>query len=118
MTLPPDLRAKYGREIYYRKWTSKIPRVRFDPEWDVRAVPPFSGALVRYQVRHDGAFVSIYLDGDQSLGCWDGPYWEVHPYDGDVWRCDLDETDALVGAIRESINQQTKHPLTGEGLQE
>lgn len=110
---------KYKRDDYYREWVEKIPRVRFDPEWDVRAIPPFGGALVRYKVRHNGAFVSIYLDGDNSLGYGPEPaYWEVYPYEGDVWRCRIDETESLVEAIRESINEQTMHPLTGEGMAE
>jgi hypothetical protein len=119
VTLSPDLQEKYGRDKYYREWVNKIPHVPFDPDWDVRAIPPFGGALVRYQVRHNGAFVSIYLDGDNSLGYGPDPaYWEVCPFEDDVWRCAIDETDALIYAIRESINQQTKHPLSGEGMAE
>ena len=117
MSLPPDLMAKFGRDEYYREWIEKIPRVVFDPMWDVRAIPPFGGALIRYHIRHNGAKVSIYLDGDNSLGYGPEPaYWEVYPFEDDVWRCAIDETSDLVAAIQESIKQQTKHPLSGEGM--
>lgn len=115
MSLPPDLQAKYGRDEYFRQWCEKIPHVPFLPEWDVRAIPPFGGALVRYWIKYEGARVSVYLDGDNSLGHGPEPaYWEIHPFDDDVWRCAITETDDLVAAIETSIKSQINHPLSGE----
>jgi hypothetical protein len=94
--------SEYFLSFYY-----KIPAIKWPPEWDVRAVPPFGGALVRYRVQHEGATASIYLDGNNSLGYWeDGPYWEVHPYEGDNFRCNMDETGALVEAVAKSLAEQ------------
>lgn len=108
-----------AKENLYQEWARKMPRIPFDCAWDVRAIPPFGGALVRYAVKHDGAIVSIYFDGDNSLGYGPEPaYWEVYPFEDDVFRCRWDETDELVAAIRYSINMQTKHPLSGEGRKE
>lgn len=88
---------------YYREFYDKVPFIKWPAEWSVKAIPPFSGALVRYVVVHQGARVSIYLDGNNSLGYWGGPYWEVYPYDEDVFRCDMDDTKSLVEAVRVSL---------------
>ena len=94
----------------YREWSYKIPHVPFRHEWDVRAVPPHGGAMVRYHVRYKDAFVSVYLDCYDRLGWVGSPYWEIHP--GETGRdcdCDrflLDETQELVGGIARSIAAQ------------
>lgn len=107
--------AKYGRDAYYRRWVSQIPYIPFDPKWDVRAVPPWGGALVRYLIAFRGAKVSVFLDGDNSLGCGPEPaYWEVYPFQGDVFRCCIDETEVLASAIKESLYLQRSTKLKQE----
>ena len=93
---------------YYRDWMLEIPNVPFDPSWDVRAIPPFAGALVRYLVKERGCplpGVSIYLDGNNSLGYGPEPaYWEIYPSaGGDIDRFAIEETTELVEAIRQSL---------------
>lgn len=93
---------------YYRDWTHRIPHIPFDPSWDVRAIPPFSGALVRYLVKERDCplpGISIYLDGNNSLGYGPEPaYWEIYPAaDGDTERFAISETAELVEAIRQSL---------------
>lgn len=97
-------RYKIESEEKWRKWTLKIPSIKFDPEWSVRIIPPFGGAMARFLVEANGSTSSIYLDCNNSLGYKDGPYWEVCPVNGDVGRCMIDETDKLILLIRESLN--------------
>lgn len=102
------IRAEAALGERFREWWGKIPRVNFDPSWDVRAQPPFGGAMIRYSVEHKGAHVSIYMDAYDRLGCVGEPYWEIHP-DRDGTDCErflLNETDDLVAGIAASIAGQ------------
>lgn len=105
MTLPPDLLAKYGQDELYRKWGAQMPPVPFRQDWTVTVIPPFGGAAARFIVQRDDKRVSVYADFDNSLGYFWGddgdpvPYWEIHPFDGDVWRCRLAETQSLCDHI-------------------
>ena len=87
----------------WREWGDKIPALQFDPEWMVKIIPPFTGAMVRFMVRSGDKTASVYLDCHDSLGCMGEPYWEVYPIDGDTGRCLMAETDELMALIRQSI---------------
>lgn len=90
-------------------WVQKMPALSFPQDWKVKIIPPFGGAMARFQVTTDTAFVSVYLDVFKRLGSCDGPYWEVYPYDNDVYRCAMEETQKLLEAIQYSINQQKEY---------
>ena len=106
MTDFKDYEIKGRISEYYLSWFDKVPYVDFDSDMQARAVPPFGGALVRYSVKKGEARVSVYLDADNSLGCWEGPYWEIYPYDDDTMRYDIEDTKGLVEGIRHSLKQQ------------
>jgi len=102
------------KELDWRKWTKKIPFLKF-PGWEVKPIPPFACALVRFIVQKGDKDVSVYLDVDNSLGIWiddEGnpePYWEINPAaDGDTYRCAMDETFALQHAIAESLKSTSR----------
>lgn len=86
---------------------SKIPPLHFKTEWDVRIIPPFGGAMMRFTVDHNGKHVSVYCDFFQNLGCFRGPYWEMYPrsykWNGepytDVMRFALNDTESLIANI-------------------
>lgn len=93
----------------YRDWQYHMPAIPFNPAWEVRILPPFGGAMVRFTAKANGRSVSVYLDVDESLGFFTGdgdefvPYWEIYPYGDDVFRCQFNDIDGLVGAINESL---------------
>lgn len=87
----------------WRGWCNKIPALQFDPEWAVKIIPPFGGAMARFLVEKDGKTASVYLDCYEALGCFGEPYWEVHPVDDDVARCAMNDTAELMNLIRQSI---------------
>jgi hypothetical protein len=97
----------------WRKWVKEIPYIKFDAKWEVKVIPPFGGAVVRFHVKRGNESVSVYLDCYSQLGWWDSPYWEVYPHDHDVFRCDMDEVGKLLVAIRESFAQQRKEKTEG-----
>jgi hypothetical protein len=89
-----------------RGWCDKIPFIPFKPGWLVKIIPPFAGAVARFLVSTNGReYTSVYLDCYSQLGGWDIPYWEVYPYDGDTFRCEMNETDKLIEAIEISLNE-------------
>lgn len=99
------------RNHEWRKWMLEIPYIAFPAEWEVKIVPPFTGAIVRFWIRPKGnekIHCSIYLDCYDVLGCYGKPYWEVYPHDSDIFRCDMNDTEALLNAIKESFEQQSK----------
>lgn len=101
----------YESEIsnYYRNFHDKVPYVPFKRSWQVRAIPPFGGALVRYIVKWGDFTLSIYLDGDESLGFYGEPYWELYPAsDGDTFRCAMDDVEKLVNACAASFRAKKR----------
>lgn len=104
-----------GQRLYFQLskiyewdyWREHIPYIQFLSEWKVKAIPPTGGAIIRYNIKdsNDG-WVSIYLDCYNNLGFREHPYWELFPYKGDCFRCDINETDVLLEAIKESFDQQ------------
>ena len=92
--------------MQYDKWVKEIPFIKFDNDWEVKVIPPFGAAVARFQIQKGEAFVSVYLDCYNFLGIFGKPYWEVYPYEGDVYRCEMNNTEELLKAIRESIAEQ------------
>lgn len=86
------------------KWQQEIPYLQFKPEWEVRAIPPFQGAIIRYNIKYFDKVCSIYLDCYDMLGHMGEPYWELFPdSDGETFRCGMNETDKLITAIEHSL---------------
>ncbi len=87
----------------YHKWIKEIPYISFPKGWRVQISPPFAGALVRFRVEHNNKYISVYLDAYEHLGYYGKPYWEIYPYDGDTYRCDMENVDELIKAIKHSL---------------
>jgi hypothetical protein len=65
------MRAPSELEAFWREWVIEIPYLRFPFEWEIAAMPPFAGALIRDRIRladKPQKYVSVYLDVDASLG--------------------------------------------------
>ena len=70
--------SKYEKLQECRKWGSEIPALDFEKEWDVKIIPPFGGAVIRFYIEYNGKHVSVYFDGYSELGCVPEPYWEYY----------------------------------------
>lgn len=87
----------------WEKWSLEVPYIQFPSEWSIRIIPPMTNAIVRFRVKTPKAeFVSVYLDCYDRLGHFGEPYWEVYPHQGDVFRCAMNDVDALLKAISEA----------------
>lgn len=104
-----ELISNVSKEYEWEKWKDEIPYLQFQNDWQVRAVPPFGGAIIRYNIKKDNSFVSIYLDCYDQLGYCGQPYWEIYPYADDVYRCYMNDTKELLKAIKKSLKQQEKN---------
>ena len=92
----------------YRKWGSKIPYLHFEKEWDVKIIPPFCGAIIRFYIEYNGKHVSVYLDGYSELGYMTDengkpiPYFEY--YDGEeCYRYYIDESEQMMDDIKKFL---------------
>lgn len=92
-----------------RGWAAKIPAFHFEKEWDVKIIPPFAGALIRFTIDYNGKHVSVYFDGYSELGyMYDDndnpiPYFEY--YDGeDIHRYYMDESEQMMEDIKNFLN--------------
>lgn len=96
------------------RWVKEIPFINFPAEWSVKVIPPFAAAIVRFLVCKKGKestpnSISVYLDGYETLGCMDEPYWEIYPGDdGDTERCRMNSIDDLLDAIGRALNALEK----------
>ena len=120
ITPSQDLLIRRYRVEEEQKWKDEItniPWLHFRGDWQVRVIPPFGDAVVRFQVMlPSGLMKSVYLDARNSLGIWGSVskeatrYWEVYPYRGDVGRCDADDVTMLM----EMIQDERGEKLEGE----
>lgn len=83
-------------------------RTKFHPlgskkDWEVKIIPPFGGAIIRFLVANSRGWVSVYLDGYNMLGGVRGEaYWEV--YDGeDIERFKIGESEQMMARIEEKL---------------
>lgn len=93
----------------YRGWAKKLPALHFDKEWDVKIIPPFAGAIIRFTINHNDKHVSVYFDGYSDLGwMYDEndepiPYFEY--YNGnETYRYLIDESEKMMNDIRNFLN--------------
>ena len=88
----------------YEKWSkirTETPSLNFDKEWDIKIIPPFGGAVARFLVfKNEEQICSVYLDWYENLGCFGEPYYELYPFEDDIKRYSLKETDELINDIR------------------
>ena len=96
---------EYERVQEYRKWQNEIPALHFEKEWNVRIIPPFRGAIIRFWINYNNKHVSVYFDAYSELGYMideNGepiPYFEY--YDGEeCYRYYIDETERMMADIK------------------
>ena len=98
-----DLRMEVESKWQFEEWRKEIPYLNFKEEWDVKIIPPYGKAMVRFIVKVGDVRISVYLDCYEKLGL-DKPYWEIFPAkDGDTERFPIDEADGLINAIDASL---------------
>lgn len=98
-------RLNIESEEEWNYWIHEIPFISLPDGYDFKAIPPFGGAMTRFLIKKpNGSIISVYLDIYARLGAVFEPYWEVYPYNEDVGRCMLNETDELVNMIINSDN--------------
>lgn len=94
------------------KWIKKIPFIDFPNDWLIKIIPPYGGAIIRFNVKKNNSNkeVSVYLDCYNSLGYYwkepgkSLPYWEIYPnYEGEAYRYDLEDIDGLLKGIEKSL---------------
>ncbi len=92
----------------WRKWITEIPFIQFPADYQVQVIPPFQGAIVRFRVKKEGSdkSISVYLDCYEALGCYDGPYWEMYPYEDDTARFNMEDTKGLLKSIAEEFDRK------------
>jgi hypothetical protein len=102
------LPVKMEETFEWNKWIKEIPSIQFRSSWKVKIIPPFGGAVVRFHVTDETekAHISVYLDCYNILGHFGKPYWEIYPYDGDVYRVGMNDVEELFQRIQESIDSQ------------
>lgn len=104
-----DLSIEVGKAFEYDRWVKEIPWLAFPSYMQVKVIPPFHGAVVRFLVQHKDnpcAHVSVYLDCYDVLWIYGEPYWEIYPYHGDVARVPMWNAQGLMRAIEESLREQ------------
>ena len=77
-------------------------------EWDVKIIPPFGGAVIRFYINYNGKHVSVYFDGYSELGYMVDendepvPYFEY--YDGEeCYRYYIDESEQMMADIKKFL---------------
>lgn len=94
-------RMEIERHEEWHKWLKEIPFITFKDYWQVKVTPPFGGLQARFRVksRYSDTEVSVYLDCYERAGVFGEPYWEIYPYEDDVYRVAMKEVEELVDRI-------------------
>ena len=100
--------SKVKKLFEWDKWSKEIPRLNFNSDWNVKIIPPFGGAIIRFNCEKNGNYADVYLDCYDELGYFGSPYWEIYPYDNDVYRCGINETEELLQRISEVLEGTDK----------
>jgi hypothetical protein len=97
--------TKYEKLQEHRRWQNEVQVIHFEKEWEVRIIPPFSGAVIRFTIDYNGKHVSVYFDGYSELGWMVDeeenpiPYFEY--YDGfETYRYLINETEEMMKDIK------------------
>lgn len=96
----------------------QIPALNFKPEWRVRVVPPYMGAVARFIVETDYGSVSVYLDWHGHLCGWGSdqppaPYWEAYKdEEASNVRFELDDTEGLLAFIANQVEPDYRPATT------
>lgn len=90
------------------QWKEEIPYLKFKEEFEVKVLPPFRGAIIRFNIKNKENSISVYLDGYNILGMAhlkNVPYWEIYPnIQGETERFLMNDTYGLMKAIEESLD--------------
>lgn len=97
---------KMRKLFEWNKWIKLIPNIKFKEKWEIKIIPPFGGAIIRFLVYDGKNQVSVYLDCYDELGCYGEPYWEIYPYNEDVCRYKMNDIESLLKGIEESFDQR------------
>lgn len=93
-------------EYEYDKWIKEIPTINFPSDWEIKIIPPFGGAIVRFHVIKGDRQLSVYLDCYNRLGSHGGePYWEIYPSLNmlGVERFAMNDVEGLLQEIKETL---------------
>ena len=99
-----NLVTEYHREMESDKWRLGIPFLKFPENYEIKVIPPFAGAVVRFKVRFNDREISVYLDCYDMLGFVNEPYWEIYPStNGDVARFVMNDVKGLIDEIKNTL---------------
>ena len=101
--------CEYDRVQETRKQMTELPVLHFEKEWDVKILPPFGGAVIRFWINYNGKHVSVYFDAYSELGYMvdenDNPIPYFEFYDGeDCYRYYMDESEKMMEDIKNFLN--------------
>lgn len=86
----------------YRYWSKELPKFKFEPGWEIKIIPPFGQAIIRFTIDYNGKHISVYFDAYDELGIVGHPYWEY--YDGtDCHRYLLRDEEEMMNDIKEYL---------------
>ena len=54
--------SKVKKLFEWDKWCKEIPRLNFRSDWNVKIMPPFGGAIIRFNCEKNGNYADVYLD--------------------------------------------------------
>ena len=46
--------SKVKKLFEWDKWSKEIPRLNFNSDWNVKIIPPFGGAIIRFNCEKNG----------------------------------------------------------------
>ena len=104
-----NAQIRIEKEMEYDRWYKEIPFIKFPASWEVKIIPPFGGAVVRFRVRNTrGKEISVYLDCYDTLGCYGSPYWEIFPAaDDDIARYAMNDIDGLLKGLKAAMRRRS-----------
>lgn len=81
-----------------------MPELTFRPDWKVKVIPPFGGAIIRFYVTKGDRYVSVYLDAFGRLGAVEYPYFEAYPIGDDCRRYSVDDVGSMMDDISKELD--------------
>lgn len=99
-----EIMCKYDTMQEMFKWVKELPYLHFKQEWNVKIIPPFAGAIIRFYVDYNNKHVSVYFDAYDRLGLVGKPYFEL--YNGEeCYRYYINETEKMMKDIEKYLEE-------------
>lgn len=83
-------------------WIENIPYLNFEPDWQVKSLPPYNGAITNIHIKKGDNLIKLALYSCSVKAIVQGPYW-VLDFNGNIEHFDVNFTNTMMQHIKQLL---------------